>query len=451
MTKCPNCGFECPTEMHFCGYCGSALTQTCAKCQFVNPIQYRFCGMCGSALAPLETAHRGFVPAQPAAPYTPARPAGPLVPSLALAINDTPNTPLSGERRVASVIFADVKGSTELLEQTGTEAWVEIMNNVFQILETEIFRFGGEVGQFRGDGLVAFFGTRLANEDDPERAVHCALAMQNSLKPYAAELSKKDGHELSMRVGVNTGEVIVANVGDAKYNEDTAMGEALTVASRMETSAEPGTILVSDNTYRLARNSFEWQSLGEIPIKGLSHPMQVYRPLAGKKSEEADSDLQDQCFTPGLIGRNKEQQILKDVIEELPAGKGSIVLVTGVKGMGKSFLVNQVRQHFMRQNALLEAAKAMEPVRQAPFDVADKPPEQIRWLRVRSRSYGHLRPYSVWLDLLQEWIQTIPEDQIGEKSALLRAQMEFLRDPAVEKDYPNLATFLSTPIEKTAT
>ena len=251
------------------------------------------------------------------------------------------------------MIFADVKGSTELLENIGTEAWVETMNNVFQVLEAEIFRYGGEVGQFRGDGLVAFFGTKIANEDDPERAVLCAMAMQKALVPVAAEVSKNEGNQLTIRVGVNTGEVIVTSVGNATYSEDTAMGEALTVASRMETSAEPGTVLVSDNTYRLVRDLFEWDPIGEIPVKGMSQPMPVYRPLALNKTEEPDQDARALGFTQGIIGRNKEQQILKNCIEDLRAGIGGIVKVTGVKGMGKSFMVNQVRQHFMRQNALM--------------------------------------------------------------------------------------------------
>jgi class 3 adenylate cyclase/tetratricopeptide (TPR) repeat protein len=407
--------------------------------------------MCGSALVPMELGSRSFGSARMVSATPVSRPAGPLAQVVPAPAGEPVNVPLSGERRVASVIFADVKGSTELLERIGTEAWVEIMNDVFQILEAEIYRYGGEVGQFRGDGLVAFFGTKLANEDDPERAVHCALAMQNALKPYAAELSKKEGNDLSMRVGVNTGEVIVANVGDEKYSEDTAMGEALTVASRMETSAEAGTILVSDNTFRLVRNHFEWLSLGEIPVKGMSHPMPVYRPLAYNKSIEPEQDLQDCCFTPGVIGREKEQKILKKSIEDLHAGRGGIVLVTGVKGMGKSFMVNQLRQHFMRQNALLAAAQNMEPAHRSPDDEGYTLPAPVRWLRGRSRSYGHLRPYSIWLDLLQEWLATHPQNQAGEATAILRTQIDMLGDPDVEKDYPNLATFLSTPIEETAT
>lgn len=359
--------------------------------------------------------------------------------------------PLNGERRVASVIFADVKGSTELLEHLGTEAWVEVMNRVFQALETEIYRYRGEVGQFRGDGLVAFFGAKLADEDDPEHAVLAALAMQEAIKPIASDLLTRDGIELVMRVGVNTGEIIVANVGDAnQYSDDTPMGEALTVAARMETAAEPGTVLVSENTYRLVRAAFDWQPLGDIRVKGISHSIPVYRPLAYRQITDISQDGQSLGFVHALIGRKNEFKVLIKRIEELAAGRGGIFLLTGVKGMGKSFLIRQVQQHFTRQNALLAAAAHKDPeTGSAGESIAAS--STIRWLHGRCRSYGHLRPYSMWLDLIHEWTGTHPEDQAGEVISVLRAQIETQVGNNVEKEYPNLAPFLSTPLEERAT
>jgi len=406
--------------------------------------------MCGISLPPLDHGSRSPGAARSVAYSPPPNPAIQPAPATLSHAGELIPAPLSGERRVASVIFADVKGSTELLEQIGTEAWVNVMNNVFQVLETEIYRYGGKVGQFRGDGLIAFFGAKMANEDDPEHAVLSALAMQNALASYAAELLKKEGIHLSMRVGVNTGEVIVANVGATQYSEETAMGEALTVASRMETSADSGTVLVSDNTYRLVWDRFEWQPLGEIPVKGMSQAMPVFRPLAAKRSVEPGADAQAFGLTHGIIGRKKEQQILKKTIEGLNAGRGGIVLVTGVRGMGKSFLVNQVNQHFARQNALLASAQSKEPSPKSLPGVDLSPTKPIRWLRGRCRSYGNLRPYSFWLDLVHEWLGTQPEDQVGEIASNLRAQIETLWDADAERDYPNLATFLSTPVEETA-
>ncbi len=440
--------------MRFCGMCGTSLTRTCPQCQFINPVNYRFCGMCGTALE-VEVNLRPALPqrfslasqARQVPPASASPQAGPSE-----AAPSPSSAALDGERRVATVIFADVKGSTELLEHLGTEAWVEVMNSLFQVLETEIYRYGGEVGQFRGDGLVAFFGAKSANEDDPEHAVLAALAMQEAIKPYAAELQRKEGIELIMRVGINTGEIIVANVGDSQYSDDTPMGEALAVAARMETAAEPGTVLVSDSTYRLVRTTFQWMSLGEIMVKGISHPIPVYRPLSARGTSETGQDVQGFGFAHGLIGRKHEFQTLKNGIEELYTGRGGIILVTGVKGMGKSFLVTQVRQHFARQNALFAAAQSKEPVLDRA--TGDEPVQSnlpILWLHGRCRSYGHLRPYSMWLDLMHEWLGTHPEDQTSEVQAVLRAQIGSQINADVERDYPNLATFLSTSMEEAAT
>jgi class 3 adenylate cyclase len=280
---------------------------------------------------------------------------------------------LRGQRRSGrgaagtTVIFADVKGSTELLERLGTEAWVEVMNNVFQVLgntDLPLFWAGGTIPRRWAGGI---FWRKIANEDDPEHATLAALAMQEALKPYAEELAKKEGIHLEMRVGVSTGEVIVANVGDSQYSEDTAMGEALTVAARMEASAEPGTVLVSDSTYRLVRNRFEWLPLGEMNGEGHQSPdsgLPAYRgeTTRGFRRRHRKYWVGGQFLglCPGNDWPQKRCQVLKKCVEDLYAGRGGITLVTGVKGMGKSSLVNHVRQHFNRQNALFAAAQSRE-------------------------------------------------------------------------------------------
>ncbi len=444
------------------------LTRTCPECSFVNPVNFRFCGMCGASLLqeesprnrPTANAHRTndshpyppFVPQFPAPQTT----AGPLaagqIPAATQTTATAPN-PLSleGERRVATVIFADVKGSTELLEHLGTEAWVEVMNNVFQVLESEIYRYCGAVDQFRGDGLVALFGARAANEDDPEHAVLAALAMQAAIQPYADELLRKEQIELVLRVGVNTGEVIVANVGDeSQHSEDTAMGEALTMAARMETAAEPGTVLVSESTYRLVKDQFDWLPLGEIMVKGISHPINVYRPQKFKAPLEGGQESQVPGFSQGLIGRKNEFEVLKTTVEDLYSGRGGILSVSGVKGMGKSFLVNQVRLHYMRQNALLAVAQSKESERDSASRAAEASNQPVTWLHGRCRSYGHLRPYSMWLDLIQSWLTMLQGAHQAETRAILRAQLEAQWGSDVERYYPNLASFLSTPLDETA-
>jgi class 3 adenylate cyclase/tetratricopeptide (TPR) repeat protein len=349
-------------------------------------------------------------------------------------VEEAPTT-LEGERRVATILMADVCGSTDLLEKVGTESWVKIMNRLFQLLEAEIYRFGGKVDQFRGDGLVAFFGATAAHEDDPERAVLTGLSMQESAKVYAAELMEEEGVDLSLRVGINTGEVIVTSIGDRRqYSEDTAMGEAITIAARMETSAEPGTVLVSENTYRLIPSQFDWEPLGKVKVKGISQPIVVYRPLSPRADIE---QLQAYGFSPPLIGRDGVFNALKSAVEDLYDGRGGIAIVMGERGMGKSFLVAEVRHHFARQGALLAQAQDADGPSRAP----------LIWLRGRARSYDQSRPYSIWLDLLTNWLGGQPDQPVEEMRARLRYQAEQLWGDRMTRYYPYLATLLSLPLE----
>jgi len=424
--------------MKFCGQCGTRLARACPNCGFANPPGFSFCGMCGTPLVQKLDLMEPLQPQPQAATRT-------IRPSVE-AEDSTRSSPapmaspaqLEGERRLATVILADVSNSTDLLEQLGSEAWVEIMNRVLQILESEVYRFGGEVDQFRGDGLVAFFGATSAHEDDPERAVLAALAMQQALRTYAAQLAQPaDANidrpiDLQLRVGVNTGEVIVVSIGDSRqHSEDTAMGEAIALAARMETAAEPGTVLVSENTYRLVESQFEWQPLGEITVKGISQPVAVYRPLAPLADAERLHRLRVHDLSIPLIGRDAEFKTLKRCVEDLYDGRGDIVLLTGERGMGKSFLVNQVRQHLVRQGALLAEA----------HDADASSPASLTWLHGRCRSYDQSWPYSMWLDLLRGWLGVRPGEPEEETRERLRRQTETLWGPHVAEDYVSLARF----------
>jgi len=454
--KCPECGFKVRARHKFCGMCGARLRLVCPACGTENPRAHRFCSECGNPLSaapafdviPLRTQEvppehvpekafaatpestRESVPegTPPSASTGPAEP-GDLA-------------PLEGERRLATIILADVKGSTDLMERLGTEAWVKMMNRVLQILETEVYRFGGKVDQFRGDGMVAFFGTTMAHEDDPERAVLAALAMQTALKPFAADLEEREGINLELRVGVNTGEVIVTSVGnDRQYREETAMGEAIALAARMETAAEPGTVLVSENTYRLTASQFEWLPLGEIKVKGVSAPIAVYRPLAPYASLEKPEAYD---LSSPLIGRDAEVESLKACIEDLNDGIGGIVIITGEQGMGKSLLTNEVRQYFARQNALL--AEARDKGVEAGGSATDAEIGVI-WLRGRCRSYTQSQPYAVWQDMLRSWLGIRPDEPHEQTRDRLHQQAEVLWGDQADEYYPDLATLLSLPLE----
>jgi class 3 adenylate cyclase len=425
--KCPNCDFENPRDMHFCGMCGTRLTINCSACGFGNPLDYRFCGMCGTRLAS-EEAEASFRPLQ--------TPAGREADAAAVT---APLQTIDAERRDVTVIITDLTDSTNLLEKTGTEGWVELMNRILHILESEIYRFGGEIGQFRGDGLVAFFGATAAHEDDPERAVLAALSMQRAFDLYVRELHRPEAKDLRMRVGLDTGEVIVATATSRQQWEETAMGLAVSIASRMETAAEPGTVLVSEHTYRLTKSQFEWQSLGEIFVKGVSQPIPVFRPLQpveDTKNQSGDEALPDSF---PHIGRENEFQRLKTRVEGLFEGRGHIAVLTGDTGSGKSFLLNELGQYFAHLDTLLEESRTNSPLASATTS--------LRWVRGRCRSYSQTWPYSMWLDLFRNWLGLRPEDSKDEKRASLRQHAQELWEDGFDEHYPYLVNFLGLPLE----
>ena len=438
---CPNCGFDSPAGMRFCGQCGTPLTVACGECGFANPLSYRFCGMCG---VPLPAARAAPAPEPPFPPLaagaeTASAPALPL---------------LEGLRRVVTVLVTDLTDSTILLEKVGTEDWVELMSGILHLLEVEINRFGGEVSQFRGDGLVAFFGAASAHEDDPERAVLAALSMQRAFELYVRELARSEARGLRMRVGINTGEVIVPGGGERHQWEEAAMGMAVAIAARMETAAEPGTVLVSENTHRLVESQFDWQALGEITIKGLSQPVVVYRPQAHIDPEN-QSGGQTLPETITRIGRDLEFHALKDCVSGLFEGRGRIAVLNGDKGSGKTFLLNEVRQYFTHLGALLAETHNAAPADIAAADVAANvaPADlaALTWASGRCRSYNQAWPYSMWQDLFRDWLGTRPDDSTEDKRACLRRQAQELWGDDLEEHYPYLAAFLGLPLEEAFT
>ena len=414
--------------MEYCGMCGASLAQICQICKRGSPQDYRYCGHCGTPFSPIEgtTDHDDL---QEAAELN-AQPA--IRSSARSAENGGSPIPsaLEGERRQATVLIADVQGSTTILEKLGSETWVELMNRVMQIMSDAIYRFGGKVDQFRGDGLVAFFGAQHAHEDDPERAVLAALVLQNEVKGVAADLAERYEIEFQVRVGVNTGEVIRANIGTAElHTENTPMGGAITLASRLEGSAAPGTILVSDTTYRLVETLFKWEFIGEIEIRGLSQTVKAYRPLSPIFESEHQHRLQTQGLWFPLIGRDEELSAIEKAVFDLRKGVGGIMLVSGEAGMGKSRLIFEARQRLERGDALH----------------GEKDPSVI-WLQGRCRSYGQSQPYSMWLDLWMRWLGlgrwATPEDAVNR----LREKSGQYWGDRLEEYYPYLANFLSLPL-----
>jgi class 3 adenylate cyclase len=189
------------------------------------------------------------------------------------------NESMRGERRVITMLFCDVQGSTAAAEKVDPETWTDIMNGIFEFMIRPVYKYEGTVPRLMGDAILAFFGAPIAHEDDPQRAVLAGLEIQEGIKAYAEEIRLKHSLEFGLRVGINTGLVVVGEIGSDLRMEYTAIGDAINLAARMEQTAQVGTIQISDETYKLVAPFFEVESLGGVEVKGTSVPIQTYRVL----------------------------------------------------------------------------------------------------------------------------------------------------------------------------
>jgi class 3 adenylate cyclase len=259
---CPRCGFENPEGMNFCGQCASPLGRRCPQCGFDNPQGFAFCGRCATPLTAAPS-----IAAPSLQTYTPAHLAEKIL---------TSKTALEGERKQVTALFADLKGSMELLADRDPEEARQLLDPVLEHMMAAVHRYEGTVNQVMGDGIMALFGAPIAHEDHAVRACYAALAMQASVKQYAAEVQCSHGVALHIRVGLNSGEVVVRSIGSDLHMDYTAVGQTTHLAARMEQMAMPGSILITAEVLRLAEGYVQANSLGPVPIKGLQEPAEVY-------------------------------------------------------------------------------------------------------------------------------------------------------------------------------
>ncbi len=252
---------------------------------------------------------------------------------------------MRGERRTLTVLFCDVVNSTVLAEKLDPEDWAETMNEAFRRLSTPIHRYEGTVAKLMGDGMLAFFGSPAAHEDDPQRAILAALDMLEAVREFCRTVAREHGFDFNVRIGIHTGPVVVAEIGAAGAREHTAMGEAVHVAARMEHAAAPGTIQISGDTHALVAPLFETDALGEIALKGISDPVPAYR-VTGVKPKPGRLRGIGGVSAP-LVGRDKELQTLKRIVDEVRAGHGQIVCLRGEAGLGKSRLLAELHDYWM--------------------------------------------------------------------------------------------------------
>ena len=230
-------------------------------------------------------------------------------------LTSSKSSKMQNERKIVTILFCDVQGSTAAAETMDPEEWAEIMNEAFKYLIQPVYKYEGVIARLMGDAILAFFGAPIAHEDDPQRAVLAALDILESIKPFKIAINNKWKINFNVRVGINTGLVVVGEVGSDLRVEYTAMGDAVNLASRMESTAEPGTIQITEATFRLVSTLFEIIELGPMIIKGKAEPVCTYRVLSIKAEK-----TQNRINSP-LIGRKKEFKILQNATKKVLENK----------------------------------------------------------------------------------------------------------------------------------
>ena len=321
--RCPQCGHDNPDGVKFCGECGTRIEGLCPGCGTSNPPTNKFCHQCGQALAPPPTSAARFASPQS---YTP--------PHLAEKIL-TSRTALAGERKQVTVLFADVSGFTSISEQLDPEEVHQLMNRAFELMLGEVHRYEGTINQFLGDGVMALFGAPIAHEDHAQRAVHAALGMQRVLQGYGAELQRTQGIAFRVRLGLNTGLVVVASIGDNLRMDYTAVGDTTNLAARMLNLAAPGQIVIAEDTHRAVSGYFVTRPLGAQAIKGKAEPVNAYEVVRARGLRTRLEVGAERGLTP-FVGREHELALLQERWAEARAGRGQVICLMGEAGIGKS-------------------------------------------------------------------------------------------------------------------
>ncbi len=404
---CPRCKAENREGRHFCSECGAPLALACPACGFTNQAGEKFCGGCGQLLAAAPTADTRFSSPQA---YTPKHLAEKIL---------TSKGALEGERKQVTVLFADLRGSMELLADADPEEARQILDPVLEHMMEAVHRYEGTVNQVMGDGIMALFGAPLAHEDHAVRACYAALRMQESVKRYAQEVQRTEGIPIQIRIGMNSGEVVVRSIGSDLRMDYTAVGQTTHLAARMEQMAMPGSILLTADALRLAEGYVQVKPLGPFQIKGLTDPVEVYE-AAGAGPARTRLQASAARGLTRFVGREAELETLRQALDKARAGHGQVVALVGEPGVGKSRLFWEFT-HSHRTHGWLV-------------------------LESGSVSYGKATAYLPVIDLLRAYFQVEASDD-GRKIREKVTGKLLTLERALEATLPAFLALLDVPVE----
>ena len=320
--RCGQCNTENPDGNRFCDSCGAPLAKICAACHHPNRADAKFCGECGKSLA--GAGSQASANPLSAADYTPQY--------LAARILDSRHA-LEGERKQVTVLFADIRGSMELIQELDPEQALERLDPALKAMMDAVHRYEGMVNRVQGDGIMALFGAPIAHEDHAVRACLAARAMVDAVEKF-------EGRPLRIRVGLNSGEVVVRSIGNDLSMDYDAVGQTVHLANRIEQLAAPGTACLTTSTLRLASGSIETRPLGPLEVRGLSAPIEVFELIAAAGRSRWEVRAAAHPLTP-FVGRDVEMAVLSNALKRADAGRGQIVAIVGEPGVGKSRLVHE--------------------------------------------------------------------------------------------------------------
>lgn len=421
--KCANCQTLNPQGARFCLNCGTAFSSTCSNCGSDLPADARFCINCGQpvgaagspSMTPVET---GRTPTTSVQQREDSRAAlQRYIPKELLEKLEAARRGglMEGERRVVSILFCDVKGSTAAARELDPEEWAEIMNGAFEQMIAPVFHYEGTLARLMGDGLLAFFGAPIAHEDDPQRAVLTGLEIVKAIHGFAGGVRQQWGIEFDVRVGINTGLVVVGAVGSDLRVEYTALGDAINLAARMEQTARAGTVQIAEATHKLVAPLFDFEPIEQLQVEGREAPVRAYRVLGPKAvpgSLRGIAGLQ-----APLIGREQQLEVLRSAAEELQRGSGQIVSVMGEAGLGKSRLIAEFRRELNGDR-----------------------PSNLLWLEGSTHSYQSSTPFALFADLFNGFFALQPPD--ADKYRKIKERLASFFPEKGEEMAPFLATML---------